>query len=313
MSELSIIVPVFNTEKYLRECVDSILAQTFTDFELILVDDGSKDSSLKICREYEQKDRRVKVIHQENGGPGKARNKGLENAKGEWIGFVDSDDWIEKETYETALNIAKQKNADLVQWELAMEYPEKSVLNKCKTDGFFAAKQSGEYYRSVVYASIFMRKIIEENKIRFPANSSLSEDALFNYQYYLKAKNCYYIGKCFYHFRQNDSSITHNVTKAMILGEKKVIDKISELAKLNGGFNYVKNIKRNAKLQALTWTKSPDYKLFRKLYPEIKFKELITNEMSFKMKIWIFLVCVHFDFLASFLWKFKRFLKGGEK
>lgn len=313
MSELSIIVPVFNTEKYLRECVDSILAQTFTDFELILVDDGSKDSSLEICKEYEKKDKRVKVIHQENGGPGKARNKGLENATGEWIGFVDSDDWIEKETYETALNIAKQKNADLVQWELAMEYSEKSVLNKCKPDGFFTAEQSGEYYRSVVYASIFMRKIIEENKIHFPIDSSLSEDALFNYQYYLKTKNCYYIGKCFYHFRQNDSSITHNVTKAMILGKKKVVDKISELAEQNGGFGYVKNIKRNAKLQALTWTKSPDYKLFRELYPEIKYKDLITNEMSFKMKIWIFLVCAHFDFLASFLWKIRHFSKGGEK
>ncbi len=313
MPELSIIVPVFNSEKYLSECINSILSQTFTDFELILVDDGSKDSSLEICKTYEQKDSLVKVIHQENGGPGKARNKGLENATGEWIGFVDSDDWIEKETYETALNIAKEKNADLVQWELVMEYPEKSVLNKCKAEGFFTAEQSGEYYRSVVYASIFKRKIIEENKILFPTDSSLSEDALFNYQYYLKAKNCYYIGKCFYHFRQNSSSITHNVTKEMILGKKKVLDKISELAKQNGGFGYVKNIKRNAKLQVLTWTKSPDCKFFRKLYPEIKYKDLITNEMSFKTKIWIFLVYFHFDFLASLLWKIKHFSKGDKK
>ncbi len=313
MPELSIIVPVFNAEKYLSECIDSILSQSFKDFELILIDDGSKDSSLEICKAYEQKDSRVKVIHQENGGPGKARNNGLENAKGEWIGFVDSDDWIEKETYETALNIAKEKNADLVQWELVMEYPDNSVPNKCKAEGFFTAEQSGKYYRSVVYASIFKRTIIEENKIRFPTDSSLSEDALFNYQYYLKAKNCYYIEKCFYHFRQNESSITHNVTKEMILGKKKVLDEISELAKQNGGFGYVKNIKRNAKLQALTWTKVPDYKLFRKLYPEIKYKDLITNEMSFKTKIWIFLVYLHFDFLASLLWKIKHFSKGGKK
>ena len=88
---VSIIVPVYNTEKFLHRCIDSILAQTYTDFELLLIDDGSKDSSGAICDEYAVKDARVRVFHKENGGVSSARNLGLDNAKGEWITFVDSD------------------------------------------------------------------------------------------------------------------------------------------------------------------------------------------------------------------------------
>lgn len=161
MPKLSIIVPVFNAEKYLSECIDSIIAQSFADFELILVDDGSTDSSYEICKKYALSDKRVKIIQEKNGGPGKARNTGLDVACGEWIGFCDSDDWIDSSSYEEALRITSEKKSDLVQWELVMEYPEKSVPNICKPDGFFTAAQSGLYYRSVVYASIYKRKIID--------------------------------------------------------------------------------------------------------------------------------------------------------
>ncbi|KAF3371822.1 glycosyl transferase family 2, partial [Enterococcus faecium] len=93
MCEISIIVPVYKVEKYLRKCVDSILAQTFTDFEVILVDDGSPDNSGKICDEYAEKDNRVRVIHKENGGLSSARNAGIDVARGKYLGFVDSDDY----------------------------------------------------------------------------------------------------------------------------------------------------------------------------------------------------------------------------
>ena len=94
MAEVSIIVPVYQVEKYIRQCVDSILAQTFTDFELILVDDGSKDQSGQICDEYARMDTRVKVIHKENGGLSDARNTGMDQASGKYFMFVDSDDYI---------------------------------------------------------------------------------------------------------------------------------------------------------------------------------------------------------------------------
>ena len=93
--KISVIVPVYNAEKYLHRCIDSILSQTFTDFELLLINDGSKDSSGAICDEYAAKDNRVRVFHKENGGASSARNLGLDNAKGEWIAFVDSDDLLE--------------------------------------------------------------------------------------------------------------------------------------------------------------------------------------------------------------------------
>lgn len=94
--KISVIVPVYNAEKYLHRCIDSILNQTFPDFELLLIDDGSKDQSGEICDEYAKKDSRVKVFHKENGGVSSARNVGIDNAVGEYICFCDSDDWVEK-------------------------------------------------------------------------------------------------------------------------------------------------------------------------------------------------------------------------
>ena len=95
MPKLSIIVPVYKVEQYINKCIDSILNQTFTDFELILVDDGSPDNCGKICDEYAQKDERVRVIHKENGGVSSARNLGIDEAKGEYVSFIDPDDWID--------------------------------------------------------------------------------------------------------------------------------------------------------------------------------------------------------------------------
>lgn len=108
MPTISVIVPVYNVEPYLRQCVDSILGQTFRDFELILVDDGSPDGCPAICDEYAKMDSRVKVIHKENGGLSSARNAGLDVAKGKYIAFVDSDDWIHPEMSETMQNRMQQ-------------------------------------------------------------------------------------------------------------------------------------------------------------------------------------------------------------
>lgn len=105
--EISIIVPVYNVEKYLKRCIDSILNQSFENFELILVDDGSTDNSGKIVDEYEGIDKRIRVIHKQNGGQGSARNRGLDIAKGNYIGFVDSDDWIHRDMYKCMYKFMK--------------------------------------------------------------------------------------------------------------------------------------------------------------------------------------------------------------
>ena len=112
--ELSVIVPIFNSELYLEKCVESILNQTFENFEVILVDDGSSDRSLDICRKYEQKDKRVRVISKPNGGLIRARKTGLTAAAGRFIGFVDSDDWIEPDMYQELIKYMKEMGCDLV-------------------------------------------------------------------------------------------------------------------------------------------------------------------------------------------------------
>lgn len=116
--KISIIVPVYNVEQYLKHCINSILNQTFTEFELILVNDGSTDQSGNICEEYAKIDKRIKVIHKENEGQSSARNRGLEVAKGEYVGFVDSDDFIHEKMYELLYNNAKKNSSDVIVCEV---------------------------------------------------------------------------------------------------------------------------------------------------------------------------------------------------
>ena len=112
--QISVIVPVYNVEKYLTQCIESILSQTYQEFELLLIDDGSEDNSGSICDHYSNIDSRVHVFHKENGGVSSARNMGIEHAKGEWVCFVDSDDWIDKDTFEYITGL--WKGADFLQF-----------------------------------------------------------------------------------------------------------------------------------------------------------------------------------------------------
>ena len=114
--QISVLVAIYNVEKFLSQCINSILAQTYTNLEIILVDDGSTDTSGEICDKYATKDSRIKVIHKKNGGLVSARNAGLDAASGKYIGFVDGDDWIEPQTYQTALELLQQHQVDLVKW-----------------------------------------------------------------------------------------------------------------------------------------------------------------------------------------------------
>ena len=124
---ISIIVPVYNVESYLRKCLDSILAQTYRDLEILVVDDGSTDGSGAICDEYAGKDDRIKVFHTENKGLSCARNLGLDSANGDWIGFVDSDDWIELDMYEVLLRKAEKTGADVVECGVYEEHSDETI------------------------------------------------------------------------------------------------------------------------------------------------------------------------------------------
>lgn len=167
MCEISIIVPVYNVEKYLNKCVDSILNQTFKEFELILVDDGSPDNSGAICDQYAKKDSRVKVIHKENGGLSSARNAGIEVAQGKYLGFIDSDDYIAEDMYELLYNNIIKEDADLSICGIYDVYEEKEVVEK-------------ERIKKTVSALEAMILIFEGNNISVHAVNKLYKRELFS-------------------------------------------------------------------------------------------------------------------------------------
>lgn len=145
--KISVIVPVYKVEKYLRRCVDSVLNQTYQNIEVILVDDGSPDGSPAICDEYAQKDDRVKVIHKKNGGQSSARNAGMEAVTGQYVGFADSDDWIEPDTIEYCINLIQKHNANAVQFDISLcSDPDAKISQPDEIVNVYHDKEILEYY-----------------------------------------------------------------------------------------------------------------------------------------------------------------------
>lgn len=212
MSSLfSIIIPVFNTQKYVSRCIDSILAQTFTNFELILINDGSTDNSGEICNKYAIHDYRIKIFHQANKGLSGARNSGLEIAGGEWIAFVDSDDWIEPNYLETINRKIQLINVDLYTFGLRRLDDEKILYEYCPTyavesnNSFLKSK----YYKHTGWSYVFRNSIIKKWSIRFPLDiKQYTEDQPFLLKYISKCNNVGIINKILYNYYHNSNSIT---------------------------------------------------------------------------------------------------------
>lgn len=214
MPKVSVIVPVYNTEKYLRRCVDSILAQTFKDFELLLIDDGSTDSSPAILDEYANLDPHVRVFHQQNGGVSSARNLGLDNSKGEWISFIDSDDWVDKDYISNLIN---GSHCDLsissIKIENSKEYFDMEIPN-----GTFNETQLSLFLNNNLHkfplmgpvVKLFKTEIIQNNNLRFPNIIDLSEDVIFMLDYLKYTSTIYSTNIKDYHYWRNSSGLTSN-------------------------------------------------------------------------------------------------------
>lgn len=196
----SIIIPVYNSEKYLFRCIDSVLNQTRSDFELILVDDGSKDQSADICKQYAKKDDRIKYIRQENAGVSAARNNGISIASGDYIGFVDSDDEICPDMYETLLREAEKNGADIVLCDAVTVYSngttEEDTLPNLLPDKIIKTEEI--YPEQLLYTAgsacrcIYKKTLFEDKNIRFPVGIKLSEDRIFNILAIGQADSIYY-------------------------------------------------------------------------------------------------------------------------
>jgi glycosyltransferase involved in cell wall biosynthesis len=208
---ITIIIPVYNVEKYLAKCIDSILSQTFTDWELILIDDGSKDKSGKICDEYSCKDKRIKVFHKKNEGVSKARNKGIELAKGEYICFIDSDDWIES-TYLKDFKIEQQYDFyfsgalyDTYNKVYSYKkYTEKYCKNKSEIKAEFFKQDL--FSNGYPWGKLYKTQIIKDNKLRFNESLAINEDHIFVFQYFSCIKTLYIANTAGYHYTVFDDS-----------------------------------------------------------------------------------------------------------
>lgn len=234
---ISVIVPIYKVEKYLNQCIDSIVNQTYKDLEIILVDDGSPDSCPQICDEWSKKDKRIVVIHKVNGGLSSARNAGIKHAKGEFIGFIDSDDFIEKDMYGTLLNgfgtskdigitacmISSWRNGNIMPYNPKWTIEKPRVIS-CSD---FALKMITQSVNYTVYNKLYKSSIVKQVRFREGRNN---EDTLYMYDVskvmrkeHLAMLELPYF---FYYYRQREDSITTSVTIPL---EKDVIANYRDL------------------------------------------------------------------------------------
>lgn len=233
-SVVSIIVPVYKTKEYLDQCVQSIRRQSYTKLEIILVDDGSPDECPTLCDEYAAQDKRIWVIHKENGGLSSAREVGIQSASGNYIMIVDSDDWIEPDTVERCIEVAQHNNADCVMFGYIREYPSKSIKTQLFNSDFSYEETHTEkkIHRRIVglvgdelrepqridsLSSVCMKlyrtEIARKGRIVSERVVGTSEDTIFNL-YALDGCRISYINQCFYHYRKNNSQSITTAYKA---------------------------------------------------------------------------------------------------
>ena len=217
--KISIVIPVYNTSKYLKQCIGSILNQTYKNLEIIIVNDGSKDNSLSIIKEFKNQDKRIIVVDKKNGGLSSARNAGIKIASGEYILNVDSDDWIEPNTCETLIKTAIDNDADIVIGNIYLEYKNKQKkwkdLNKNikyknfeYLDAFFIENGKGTVCNKLIKRSLYI-----DNKIFHPEGISLGEDTSTLLRLALKSETIIKIPNYIYHYRQNEFSMMHSKEK----------------------------------------------------------------------------------------------------
>ena len=252
MDLVSIIVPVYNSDKYINRCLDSILNQTYKNIEVIIIDDGSTDNSLAICKKYADLNENIKLVSKKNEGVSQARNTGIDIASGEWIIFLDSDDWIECNTLRDAISLTSKRKYDTICWnykklidnkfincnkidEIILDSKKNiiSILYSIIESSYYNDNYYGEYIRAP-WAKMLNTKIIKDNNIRFDEKLRIGEDAIFLMEYFINATNVKFI---------NAYNNIYRITSTSAVGRyKHDLDNqiIIQLSKIN---HLLKNIK----------------------------------------------------------------------
>lgn len=236
MPKVSLIIPVYNVQDYIEKCLDSVVNQTIDDMEIIIVNDGSKDQSKQKIENYLEKYPKIKYLEKENGGLSDARNYGLKFARGEYVAFLDSDDYVEKNTYEEMYNLAKKEKSDMVECDFIWEYP-----NKIREDIgvlYSSKKEMIEKARVVAWNKLIKREIIEKTNLQFPVGLRY-EDVEFFYKMVPYISKVSFVKKCLIHYVQRGDSIanTQNIRTKEIF---KVLDNVIKYYKENNLYNEYK-------------------------------------------------------------------------
>ena len=290
--KISVTVPVYNTAQFLPRCIDSILSQSFTDFELLLVDDGSTDGSGAICNAYAEKDSRIRVFHKENGGASSARNVGLNNAIGEWVTFIDSDDWIEENYFQ----IPFEDDVDLYvqNWSFAyggiMEHYRPQFVDGSNYCSFMQENVHSDTFRTAC-CSFFKMKIICDNNIRFDIHHRLGEDTLFVMDYYRYVRTIQIMDNSCYKYNRQENwdgkymmSWKEVETYLVSFVEKYKMLPVESLQLLNFMFGFFKGrIKNDEKYINLKWNLSPPVLYYKKT-------QLSSKDMKYRIKYYLSIV-----------------------
>ena len=206
MPVISVIVPVYNVEKYISMCIDSILAQTFSDFEVLLIDDGTPDKSGEICDEYAKRDNRIRVFHKDNDGASSARNFGLDNATGEWVTFIDADDWVSTSFIENLYNpILTDNTLEFVQAGCT-NYRNNEIAEIEQQYEFLLSDNPVylfNHFRGLTVSKLFNLNIIRTNELNFDEKMRIGEDMAFTLDYILHIKKYCFISEVGYYYRYN--------------------------------------------------------------------------------------------------------------
>lgn len=252
---VSIIVPVYNVEKYLEECLNSILGQTYKNLEILLIDDGSTDASGNMCDTLAENDERIKVIHKRNSGVSAARNTGLYNCNGQYITFVDSDDYIELDYVQVLMESMKQFDVDIAECGFYELYPnEEKIKRGIETGCYVELDDTFNYCKhqeiGYIWGKLFKRNCLEN--LFFDETISLAEDALWMVQVCKNVKKLYYSDKAKYIYRMVGQSVTHKRDvrdlETMLIAGKKIIELQSPncMAFYSANMEYMKKCRRTA-------------------------------------------------------------------
>lgn len=255
---VSVIVPVYNVEQYLERCVESIRNQTLKEIEIILVDDGSPDECPRLCDEYAELDERIKVIHKKNGGLSSARNAGIQNSRGKYIGFIDSDDYIESNMYEKLYEAAESNNVDMVMADCWKVTNQKKILKTCEIrSGLYNNEDlEKEIYPKLimrnsiefgpilsVWNCLYKREILQENKLFFDEEILWSEDCIFSALCVYSISSFLYLkGEPLYNYMYNPQSISNTYKEKSWDVYRKMNEKLRNKFEGVQGYDFVNQL-----------------------------------------------------------------------